>query len=168
ERTGGRTHNHEVLDIDAPSSVRASAKDLYFRKRHSDSAVLRQIAPEGKTLRGRARVQDGQRGGHDGISTKAAAVFGAIKSDHQPIDQRLIARVLTLKGHSDFAIYDRDGAFDVQTTKFSSSIAQLDRFAGTGRSTGRRYRAAESSARKNNVGLDCGPAAGIPYTMAAY
>ena len=45
ERVRGRTHDHEILDVDAPGGVRASAEDLDLGKRHPHLVASGEVAP---------------------------------------------------------------------------------------------------------------------------
>jgi hypothetical protein len=59
-------------------------------------------------------------------------------------------------------------AHDVGTAEPRPLVAQIDGFAAAGGDAGRSYRTAAGAAGKRHLGLDGGPATGIPHAPAVH
>ena len=90
----------------------------------------------------------------------------AVGRDHRLVERRLIGRSPSDQEIADFAIHVGDRAADIETAEPRSAVAQVERFARSGRGAGRRDCTAARAAVEDHLGLHRRAGARVPDATA--
>jgi len=119
-------------------------------------SIQRQVLVLGSSL------GSGQGDGEDSVSAQATFVFGAVELDHRVVQSFLVQRILAQQQVTDRAVnvgYSLE--YTLAQVTALVAITQFQRFARTGRSTGRRAGATDDAVIEKHVGFDGGVATGV-------
>ena len=154
--------DHELLQVQVVVGVGAAVDDVHHRHRHLHAAHATEIAVQRQAgLFGRG-AGHGHRHGQHRVGAQARLVVGAVQVDQGLVQEGLLGRVQAHHGLGDLGVDELDGLEHAlaQVTGLVA-VAQLDRFARTGRRAGRHGGAAHGAAFQQHVALDGGVAARI-------
>ena len=162
EGRGTDRHDHEFLDVQAVVGMLAAVDDVHHRHRHLHRPHAAEVAIERQAGFLGGSLGDRHRDGEDGVGAEAGLVVGAVEVDHGLVDERLFLRIEADDGFGNLGIDVLDRLHHALAEEAAGiAVAQFDRFARTGRSTGRHGGTAHDPAFQQHIGLDGGIAAGI-------
>ena len=154
--------DHELLEVDLVVGVRAAVQDVHeghgqrARVDAADVAVERQAGGLGRGL------GDRQRDGQDRVRAELRLELGAVEVDHQPVDERLVERVLADHLAGELVVHRRDGLqHALAEVAALVAVAQLHRLALARRGARRHGGAAHGAALEDHLDLDGGVAAAV-------
>ncbi len=157
EALGTERHRHELLNVDAGVSVRATVDDVHERHGQRARGRTAEVAEEWQAGRLGRGVRDCEAHAENGVRAEALLVLGAVNRDERAVDEALVGRVDQFVGDSRAElIEDRvDGLRDALAEVAALvAVAQLVCFEGTGRRTARHGRTAYRAVCQADLDLD--------------
>ena len=154
--------DHELLEVDLVVGMGAAVQDVHEGHRQrarvdaADVAVERQAGGLGRGL------GDRQRDGQDRVRAELGLELGAVEVDHQPVDERLVERVLAHHLGRELVV-DRGHGLQHALAQVAAlvAVAQLHRLALAGRGARRHGGAAHRAAFEHDLDLDGRVAAAV-------
>ena len=127
EAARAQRHDHEILNVDAPSGMRAAAEDLDLRQRQRIALPADEIAIQRLADGVRRGVQHRHRHRDRGVAAQPRFVRRAVERDQRAVDCRsdsAASRPMSARAISPFTL--RDGARHIEAAQRVAAIAQID------------------------------------------
>ncbi len=161
--------NHEFLQVEVVIGMCATVDDVHHRNGKLHCTHTTKIAIKGKTHFFSSCAGNCHGDCQNSISTKAALIFCAIKSNHLAIDQGLIGCFHAANQVSDFAIDVFNSLQDALTTvALRILITEFNSFTDTRGGARRHSCAARSTTFQNDFRFDRGVATAIEDLATNY
>jgi len=155
ERGGAVGHDHELLEVERVRGVPAAVDHVHERHGEKRGRVAAERPVERTSGGGRRGARARERNGEDGVRSQTRLVGGAVERDEPGVDRRLIADVESAEARTEDVVHVPDRAeHPLARVATRVSVAQLDRFVGSGRGARRDRCPARGAARDHDGRLD--------------
>ena len=155
ERGGAVGHDHELLEVERVRGVPAAVDHVHERHGEKRGRFAAERPVERTSGGGRRGARARERNGEDGVRSQTRLVGGAVERDEPGVDRRLIADVESAEARTEDVVHVPDRAeHPLARVATRVSVAQLDRFVGSGRGARRDRCPARGAARDHDGRLD--------------
>ncbi len=155
ERRRADRHDHELLEVDRIVGVGAAVDDIHHRGRQDARRRAADVAVKRQARGVRRRLGDRERYAENGVGAEPRLVRRAVEGDHRLVDSELIFGVEPGHRIEDVAIDGLDRPQDALAAEAALiAVAQLHRFARSGRGARRNGGPTHGAVLENHINLD--------------
>jgi hypothetical protein len=155
-------HDHELLEVDVGVCVGAAVEDVHHGRGEEAGVDAAEVAVERELEREGRGAGAGHGDGEDGVGSEPGLVLGAVDGDHGGVDEALVGGVHAGEFGGEDGLYVFNGLEDTfAEVVLLVAVAEFDRFVLAGGGSAGDSGAATDAAFEDDVGFDCGVAAGV-------